>query len=85
VQPQARAALDEQQIGTVRALGEQDEHGRGAAAAGGRGGQRVYLHGARRLRELAQPRGDGSAARGHENGPGLTSFAAITGSVGPSP
>ena len=25
------------------------------------------------------------AARGHENGPGLTSFAATFGSVGPSP
>ena len=31
-------------------------------------------------------RGEGRlAARGHENGPGLTSFAATFGSVGPSP
>ena len=44
VQPQVLAALDEQQVGTVRPVTEQDEHRGLPAAGGGRGELRVHLH-----------------------------------------
>jgi len=90
VQPEPLAALDEQEIGTGRAVGEQDKHRRRPAAALGRREQRGYLHRLGRGRQLTQPRWHGRGRgeplrRGHENGPDLTSVAATTGSTGPSP
>ena len=90
VQAQGIAPLDEQQVRAVGSVAEQDEHRGLPAAGGGRGELRVYLHRRGRARQLAQPLRGGRgwsrlAAGDHENGPVLTSLAATTGSVGPSP
>src|SRR5579875_575399 len=90
VPPQPLAALDEQQVGAVGPLPEEDEHGGSAAPVCGRAQGARHVHRGRGGGEIPQPGRQVTvrrlpARRRHENGPALTSFAAVAASVGPSP